>query len=94
MEINKETIEKFAKLMYDGISDGIANGNENFTINPVEFVIALAQTTKIALLYGLTILNVRNTIVVSDVKWLKAFGDMMLLGIDECIEIATENNAK
>lgn len=92
METNKETIEKLAKIMYDGLSDGIANGSENFTINSIEFVIALSQVAKVALFNGLTILNVRNTF--PDAKWLEAFGDMMFLDIDKNIEMATKNNAK
>jgi hypothetical protein len=89
MEINKETIEKLAKLMYDGFTAKLIDCDENFKFKPAEYVIALSAATRVALLVSLNNMNLRAKMPnITDEQLLEAFGEMMRFSMDESIEIA------
>lgn len=92
MDLNKERIEKLAKLMYDGIGESLEKADKNFTFNPVEWTIALSSATKVALLNSLKIMKVREKMAhITDEQLIDALGDMMHFSIDKNIEIAQRN---
>ena len=95
MEINKETIEKLAKLMYDGFTAKLIDCDENFKFNPTEYVIALSAATRVALLVSLNSMNLRAKMPnITDEQLLEAFGEMMRFSMDESIEIAQKYDQK
>ena len=91
MEINKETIEKLANLMYDGFAAKL-EGCDDFKFNPVEWIIALAAASRVALLSSLKCMNMLDKLPhITDEQLVEGFGEMMRFSIDKNIEIAQKN---
>lgn len=93
MEINKETIEKLAKLMYDGFGAKLLEGDDNnLKFNPAEWVIALSAATRVVLLNSINSMELRNKMPhITDEQLLEAFCETMRFSIDQNIENAQKN---
>lgn len=92
MEINKETIERLAKKMYDNLCTDLKNSDQDLECSPMEFAIALATATRSTFFAMLTYMDIYDIIPVE--KWINVFYHMMQHSIDENIKMTQKNEQK